>query len=152
MPLFLGRRYYPGDESVRGFSRGSLSPWISVPGNSSLQSGGADTVLGFSTEYRVPIRGALSSTGFFDLGWTHLSRKDAAQLGAGARLIDTTNGVLRASMGGELRAELPIIRQPARMIVSWNPLRLNTIFSNPWSVLKLAEPKTSLRFALGSFY
>lgn len=151
-PLFLERRFYPGDESVRGFSRGSLSPWVFVPGNSALQAGGADTVLGFSTEYRVPIRGALSGLGFFDLGWTHLNPRDAAQLGTGARLIDATNGVLRASLGGELRLQLPMIHQPARMIFSWNPLRLNTVFSSPSSVLKLAEPKTSLRFALGSLF
>jgi outer membrane protein insertion porin family len=138
-PLFLERRFYPGDESVRGFSRGSLSPWMSVPGSSGLQPGGADTVLGFSAEYRVPIRGALSSVGFFDIGWTHLNPKDAAQLGTGARVIDETNGVLRASAGGELRLQLPRLHQPARMIFSWNPLRL-------------AEPKSSLRFALGTLY
>jgi hypothetical protein len=45
-----------------------------------------------------------------------------------------------------------MIHQPARMIYSWNPLRLSTVFSNPPSVLKLAEPKSSLRFALGSLY
>jgi outer membrane protein assembly factor BamA len=151
-PLLLERRYYPGDERVRGFSRGSLGPWVAVPGNSNLQAAGADTVLGVSTEYRVPIGDALSGAGFFDLGWTHLDPKDAAQLGSGARLIDATNGVLRASVGGELRLQLPIIRQPARMIFSWNPLRLNTVWPSPSSVLRLVEPKTSLRFALGSFY
>jgi outer membrane protein assembly factor BamA len=109
-------------------------------------------VLGFSTEYRVPIRGALSGAGFFDLGWTHLNPKDAAQLGTGSRLIDATNGILRASLGGELRVQVPMIRQPARLIYSWNPLRLNTLFSTPSSVLHLAEPKTTMRFALGAFY
>jgi outer membrane protein assembly factor BamA len=109
-------------------------------------------VLVFSTEYRVPIRGALSSAAFFDLGWTHLDPRDAAQLGAGARLIEETNGVLRASLGGELRLQLPMIHQPARMIFSWNPLRLNTLFSGPSSVLQLVEPRTTLRFALGTFY
>jgi hypothetical protein len=151
-PLLLERRFYPGDESVRGFSRGSLSPWASVAGGSDPQPAGADTVIGLSTEYRVPIRGPLSGVGFFDLGWTHLDAKDAAQLGSGARLIDATNGVLRASLGGELRLQLPMIRQPARLIFSWNPLRLNTMFSSPSSVLRLADPKTSVRFALGSLY
>lgn len=149
--LLLEDRFYPGDESVRGFSRGSLSPWAGTA-DGKLQPAGADTVLGLSTEYRVPIRGPLSGVGFFDLGWTHLDPKDAAQLGSGARLVNATNGVLRASLGGELRLQLPMIRQPARLIFSWNPLRLNTVFSNPSSVLQLADPKTSVRFALGSLY
>jgi outer membrane protein assembly complex protein YaeT len=151
-PLFLDRMFYPGDESVRGFHRGSLSPWALTPGNSAPQPVGADTVLGFSTEYRVPIAGALSGAGFFDLGWTHLNPQEAVQLGDGARLIDATNGILRASSGGELRLQLPVIRQPVRMIFSWNPLRLDTLLSTPTSVLHLAEPKTTLRFALGAFY
>jgi outer membrane protein assembly complex protein YaeT len=151
-PLLLDRMFYPGDESVRGFHRGSLSPWAFIPGSSNPQPAGADTVLGFSTEYRVPIRGALSGVGFFDLGWTLLNPRASAQLGEGARLIDATNGILRASLGGELRLRLPVIRQPVRMIFSWNPLRLNTLFSTSSSVLHLAEPKTTLRFALGTVY
>lgn len=153
-PLFVERRFFPGDENVRGFDRGSLTPWSAVPSGPgfTIQASGADTVLGFSTEYRVPLRGALSGVGFFDLGWTHLDSRHAKQLGAGARLIEKTNGVLRASLGGELRLDLPVIRQPARLIFSWNPLRLNALFSDPSSVLNLVEPKTSLRFALGTFY
>jgi outer membrane protein insertion porin family len=153
-PLFLENRFYPGNETVRGFSRGSLSPWVAVPSESGdrLQAAGADTVLGFSTEYRVPISGPLSGVAFFDLGWTHLDQGAVSQLGTGARLIDKTNGLLRASLGGELRLQLPMIRQPARLIFSWNPLRLNTFFSSPSSVLRLVEPRKSLRFALGTFY
>jgi hypothetical protein len=125
-----------------------------VPNGSgnSLQAAGADTVLGLSTEYRVPIRGPLSGAAFFDLGWTHLNPAAVGQLGIGARLINRTNGRLRASLGGELRLQLPMIHQPARLIFSWNPLRLNTFFSSPTSVLRLVEPRTSLRFALGTFY
>jgi hypothetical protein len=40
--------------------------------------------------------------GFVDFGWTHLNQKDVAQAGTGARLIDAANGILRASLGGEL--------------------------------------------------
>lgn len=152
--LLLERRFYPGDESIRGFSRGSLSPWAMVPSGAgySLQAAGADTVLGFSTEYRVPIKGPVSGVGFFDLGWSRLNPKGAAQLGTGARLIEGANGVLRASLGGELRVQLPMINQPARMIFSWNPLRLNTLFGAGASPLRLIEPKTSFRFALGSLF
>jgi outer membrane protein insertion porin family len=153
-PLFLDRRFYPGDEIVRGFGPGSLSPWAVVPSDSDFQllSAGADTVLGFSAEYRVPISGPLSSAGFFDLGWTHLETKSAAQLGAGAILLERANGMLRSSLGGELRLQLPVIHQPARLIFSWNLLRLNTLFGNSSSALRLTEPQRTLRFALGTFY
>ncbi len=96
-PLLLERRFYPGDETVRGFSRGALTPWAAVPdgANSALQASGADTVLGFSTEYRVPMRGALNSAAFFDLGWTRIDPKDTEQLGTGASLIEETNSAAR---------------------------------------------------------
>jgi outer membrane protein insertion porin family len=153
-PLLLERRFYPGNEVVRGLNKGSLSPWIAVPNGSdiTLQPAGADTLLGFSTEYRVPIRGPLSGAVFFDLGWTHLNPKNAAQFGSGAMLVQRANGILRASLGGEMRLQLPVIQQPARFIFSWNPLRLDTFFQNPASIMQLADPRTAFRLALGTFY
>jgi outer membrane protein assembly complex protein YaeT len=153
-PLFLDRRLFPGDESVRGFHTGGLSPWAYVPDNSAspLQPAGADTMIGFSSEYRVPIRGALSGVAFMDLGWTHLSRLEASQLGTGASLLDATNGLLRASLGGELRLQLPMIRQPARVIFAWNPLRFTGVFQGPSSRLPLSDPRGVVRFALGSLF
>jgi outer membrane protein assembly complex protein YaeT len=153
-PLFLDRRFFPGDEVVRGVGRRSLSPWVALPGDSdsSLQIAGADTVLGLSAEYRIPIRGPLSGAGFFDLGWTHLKPENAETFGTEAQLITQTNGLLRSSLGIELRFQLPVIQQPARLVFSWNPLRLDTLFSGPSPVLRLAEPRTTLRFALGGLY
>jgi outer membrane protein assembly factor BamA len=153
-PLFLEHRFYPGSDILRGFNRGSLSPWASVPTGtaSSLQATGADTVLAFSAEYRMPIHGALSSLAFFDLGWTYLDPKNTIQLGTGARLIESSNGAIRSSLGGELRLQLPILRQPARLIFAWNPLRLSTLLADSSSVLRLVEPQTALRFALGGSY
>jgi len=86
------------------------------------------------------------------LGWTHLDPKNAAQLGTCARLIKETNGVVRASLGGQLRLQLPMIRQPVRMIFAWNPLRLDTWIHGASSLQRLADPRTTLRFALGTFY
>jgi hypothetical protein len=94
----------------------------------------------------------VSSAAFFDLGWTHLNSGSATIFGSGANLLEHTNGLWRASLGGELRVQLPLVNQTARMIFSWNPLRLNTFFRNPTSVIRLVEPKTSLRFALGTPY
>ncbi len=153
-PLFIDRRLFPGDESVRGFQTGGLSPWVYVPDNSStpLQPAGADTFLGFSAEYRVPVRGALSGVGFVDLGWTSLSSPEAAQVSKGALLVQETNGLLRASVGGELRLQLPMIRQPARLIFAWNPLRLSDIFRNSPSLPHLSDPKGAVHFALGNIF
>ncbi len=153
-PLLLENRFYPGNEIVRGFGRASLSPWSTVPDspNPSLQATGADKVLGISAEYRVPIHGALSGLGFFDLGWTRLDPQNTAQSGSGARIIERTNGVIRSSLGGELRLQLPVIHQPARLIISWNPLRLSTLFADSPSLLRMVEPRTALRFALGESY
>ncbi|HYK88478.1 MAG TPA: POTRA domain-containing protein [Acidobacteriota bacterium] len=153
-PLFLDRRFFPGDESVRGFQGGGLSPWAYVPDNSTspLQPAGADMMIGFASEYRVPLYGALSGVAFVDLGWTHVSPFEASQLGAGARLVKETNGLLRASVGGELRLQLPMVRQPARLIFAWNPLRLRETIRSPSSLLSLTDPRGAVRFALGNLF
>lgn len=153
-PLFIDRRLFPGDESVRGFQRGGLSPWAYVPDNtaSPLQPAGADMLLGFSAEYRAPIRGALGGVAFMDLGWTHLSPFEAVQMSKEARLVEETNGLLRASVGGELRLQLPMIRQPARLIFAWNPLRLSGLLHSPSSLLRLSDPRGAVRFALGNIF
>jgi hypothetical protein len=103
-----------------------------------------------SMEYRVGIDGPASAAGFFDLGWTRLSPRQAGAAGTGARLIEETSGVLRASLGGELRLDLPVLRQPARLIFSWNPLRLDRLVEGA-AAFRL-DPRHSVRFALGSVF
>ena len=149
VPLAADRRFYPGDEIVRGFSRGGLSPW-SDPSDpqQAARPAGADSVLGFSAEYRIPIQGPLSAAAFFDLGWCGLSGSSAAH-DTGSRLISATNGMWRASAGGEFRLQLPVIHLPGRLIFSWNPLRLDRLIGGFSSPLRLADPRGSIRFALG---
>jgi hypothetical protein len=149
--LALEERFFPGNEIARGFGRGALSPWSYLPdlGSDGLRPAGADMVGRFSTEYRVPLRGPLSSALFLDLGWTRVRRGDVESV-QGVRLVEATNGLLRASAGGELRMQLPVIRQPARVIFAWNPLRLHTLFQSPESAaLRIADPRGAIRFALG---
>jgi len=99
--------------------------------------------MGFSTEYRVPLSGPWSGVGFFDLGWSRLSA------GAEGALVRATSGLLRASAGGELRLQLPVIGAPARLIFAWNPLRLDTVIRSGDRALRLADPRAAVRFALG---
>lgn len=152
IPLTLDRRFFPGDEIVRGFRRGSLSPWAYDPDSQpSTLPVGADTVLGFSAEYRVPIQGPLSATAFVDLGWSGVSQKNI-DLGTTTSLIEGTNRLLRASIGGELRLQLPVIRQPGRLIFSYNPLRLDKIIQSGGSPLRLADPRGTIHLALGDIF
>ncbi|MFH1574350.1 MAG: BamA/TamA family outer membrane protein, partial [Acidobacteriota bacterium] len=149
-PLDLDQRIYAGDEVVRGFPRGGLSPWRISPadGQDTIGPAGADRVLGLSSEYRIPLSGRLSGAAFFDLGWSRLS---PSQEPAGG-LLAATNGLLRGSLGGELRLQLPVLDQPGRMIFAWNPLRLDRLVSAGPSPLRLADPRGVVRFALGGVF
>jgi outer membrane protein insertion porin family len=149
VPLTLDRRFYPGDEIVRGFPRGGLTPWAYPSDTETSPSPlGADTVLGFSLGYRIPIQGPLSAAAFVDLGWSKISKKNLDASPASS-LIEATNGLLRGSLGGELRLQLPKIRQPGRLIFSWNFLRLSALIQGKSGLLRLADPRTTIHFALG---
>ena len=149
VPLAADRRFYPGDDIVRGFRRGGLSPWADIPDSpQEVRPTGADSVLGFSAEYRIPIQGPLSAAAFVDLGWSGLSGRSSA-LDTGSKLISATNSLWRASVGGEFRLRLPVIHVPGRLIFSWNPLRLDRLIDGISSPLRLADPRGSIRFALG---
>ncbi len=143
------KRLYPGGEVLRGFRRGELGSW--AVGQNGIAGGlrpvGSDTVASVSAAYRVPIAGPLSGAAFFDLGWTRL--RPAAVAEPGLRLLDATNGLLRASTGGELRLQLPVVNQPARLVLAWNPLRLNRTLRDGVSIVSLADRRGLLRFALG---
>ncbi len=150
--LTLDRRFFPGDEILRGFNRGGMSPWGFVNGAQSDPTPvGADTVLAFSMEYRVPIQGPLSAALFADFGWSGLSRRSTS-LDTTFNLIEDTNRLLRASVGGELRLRLPVINLPGRMIFSYNPLRLDKLIQSGGSPLRLADPRGTIHFALGDLF
>ncbi len=151
--LPVERRLYPADEILRGFAHGAVSPWsfdpnVSDPGRQ-LQPAGADTVLGASSEYRVPIYGPASGVVFADFGWIGLRQGDVVPP---ATIVAKTNSLLRISTGGELRVLVPGLHQPARLIFAWNPLRLNALFARGSGAVKLAEPARSIRFALGNVF
>jgi outer membrane protein insertion porin family len=152
--LPVERRLFPADETVRGFAHGAIVPWSYDPAapDSSLQPAGADTVLGFSGEYRVPMRGPISSAAFLDLGWTSLGSRSLAGPDSSRIIAAETNRLFRASVGGEMRILIPGVRQPARLIFAWNPLRLDSGFKDLLSFRRLMDPRGSVRFALGSIF
>ncbi len=154
--LPLERRLFPADELLRGFANGAISPWSYDPSvadaSQQLQPVGADTVLGFTTEYRVPIYGPLSGAGFLDLGWTGLSRRSLTGESTANTIVAQTDNLLRASTGGELRLLIPGLHQPVRLIFAWNPLRLHTLFTGAAGGRNLADPARSIRFAFGNVF
>ncbi len=119
-------------------------------GPSDLRVLGADALLGFSTEYRLPLSGPLGGAAFFDLAWTRLNTRNGSPI-AGVRQLAGTSGVIRASTGGELRLQLPVIRQPARLIFAWNPFRLDALVRGA-SPFRVADPRGAIRFALGDIF
>jgi outer membrane protein assembly complex protein YaeT len=143
-------RYYPGTELARGFARGGLSAWgasDTATGPHDLRVLGADAMIGLSAEYRVPLTGPLNSVAFVDLAWSRLNARNAGSI-TGVRPLDFTSNVIRASTGGELRLQLPVVRQPARLIFAWNPLRLDALTRGA-SPFRFADPRGAIRFALG---
>jgi len=152
VPLTLDRRFFPGDEIVRGFNRGNMSPWAFENGSQAAPTPvGADTVLSVSVEYRIPIQGPLSAAAFADFGWSGLSRKSSS-LDQGFSLIEETNRLLRVSVGAEFRLQLPVVHLPGRLIFSYNPLRLDTLIQSGGSPLRLADPRGTIHFALGDIF
>jgi outer membrane protein assembly complex protein YaeT len=149
-PLAEDLRFYPGTELARGFPQGGLTAWSLPAGGSAsnLTPAGADTYFGFSAEYRVPIHGALSGAAFLDAAWTRLGTTTSD---GPAAVLRKTSGILRASMGGELRVQLPVIRQPARLVFAWNPLRLDRLIDGAPS-FRVADPRGAVRFILGGMF
>jgi outer membrane protein insertion porin family len=155
--LPLQHRLYAGDQLVRGFRVGELAPYTVTTTQTSarVQAAGANLVAAVNGEYRVPLDGAASpraeAAAFFDLGagwllpdWLGTSRTD---------LLGGTNGVLRASVGLELRFDLPVIRQPLRVHYAVNPLRLAREFFLPdGSPFRAPDRRCALSWALGSFF
>ena len=148
------RRMYPGGEVLRGFPRGGLGSWAlsTENGAPNLKPAGSDTLVAVSGEYRIHIAGPLSGAAFFDLGWTGLDPANEPPGAGTQRLLEVTSGLLRASVGGEVRFDLPVIRQPGRLIFAWNPLRLDRLLQAGETTRRLADPRGMVRFALGGVY
>jgi outer membrane protein insertion porin family len=134
VPVF--ERFFSDGNLVRGFGAGEFSPLASykIPvisvsklGEAGALSGisaiGGDSLAAVQTEYRIPVGGSLSFIPFFDAGVISALHR----LGT-VRVLPDTNSFVRTSTGVELRFQLPIINRPLRLILAFNPTRLDKMF------------------------
>jgi len=134
--LLFQNRYFTGDELLRGFRRGEMSPYsledlTDSSGKDSFQAipTGADLLVAMNAEYRVPVAPRTQVVGFYDTGSGWLLPN---WLGPGhPALLSGTNGILRASTGFEVRWQIPAVEQPLRLDLAINPLRLAKSFLLP---------------------
>jgi outer membrane protein insertion porin family len=129
VPYF--ERFFSDGVLVRGFSAGEISPLaryrmtvVPAPGEERTLSGitaiGGDTMAAVQAEYRVPLLGRFAVVPFFDAGVI-----SAIHPLAGVSVLPGTNGLVRASTGVEGRFRVPLLEQPLRVIVAFNPTRLD---------------------------
>lgn len=114
---------------------------------------GGDTGTVLTAEYRIPIIGPLQLTPFLDAGTSTVIRKKDLRLSTGADanalLIEATNNVWRMSTGVEIQFLVPVVNQPFRVILAYNPLRLDTTAEVAGQTLVFEEPRTNVKFSIG---
>jgi len=156
MPLYA--RFFSGSDFVRGLRPGELGPYetlatVSRSGATTYSAvpAGADLIAATNFEYRFPLRRGVEGATFFDAGsglllpnWLGRTRPS---------LINSTNGLLHASTGFELRWNLPAVGVPIRIDYSFNILRLNDVLLMPdGSVFRLHNRLGALGWGLGPLF
>jgi outer membrane protein insertion porin family len=172
---FFDRFFIGGENTIRGFDIRSISPLAvtrtrQFDGTSSgncvidtdtglcqtLESSpfavGGDAVGILNFEYRIPIAGPLSMSGFYDIGITRAMRKSSlGNFGASeVSIIGDTNNKLRSSTGVELQFVLPVVSAPFRLIFAYNPQRLSGSVTTPGgTTYTINEPSKDVKFTVG---
>jgi len=101
---------------------------------------GGDTEVVFNAEYRVPLVWRFSSAAFFDIGTSFNARGVIKESFETMTTVQSTGAPVtvltvlkplkpgkdflpryRASLGGELRFQIPVLNIPLRLIFAWNP-------------------------------
>jgi outer membrane protein insertion porin family len=156
----ITERYFLGGENeVRGYNAYSISPVARYDSSSSTGNGnktptyvaiGGDTRLLLNMEYRISVVGPLSLAWFMDAGAVFNLRKYEDQVISSNLLRlsekDSIARSMRASVGAELRIQVPIINVPFRLIFAYNP-NANPDITDP-RVLS-TERRTVIRFTIG---
>ncbi|HEX9759605.1 MAG TPA: POTRA domain-containing protein [Candidatus Acidoferrales bacterium] len=136
-PTPLHRRFFGGEQLVRGFRTGELTPYaVSRREDANgletfvATATGANLVAAFNGEYRIPLRSVgaqrsapgLEGAVFVDAGAGWLVPQWLG--GTRPQVLGGTSGLLRASTGVELSLPVPGLGQPVRVYYAVNPLRL----------------------------
>lgn len=156
--LPFNRRFFAGEQLVRGFRLGELSPYgLASTGQAdaadTARVTGANLLAAVNSEYRVPVEAKSHSEAalFFDAGTGWLLPQWLG--GSKPQLLNGTNGLLRASTGAELRIPLPVVGQSLRVYYAANPLRLARDFLLPdGSRFRPPDRRTAFGWGLGSFF
>ncbi|HSR66558.1 MAG TPA: BamA/TamA family outer membrane protein [Acidobacteriota bacterium] len=137
----LSERLFTDSDTARGFSGTTSGPWRRE--KEGLRPLGGDALLGLNSEYQVPLTRNVSVSPFFDTAINFSTRSPQ-----GFRVVESTNRILRASLGSELRVDLPAQLPQLRLIAAWNPLRMQDVLSQgPSGLARLRDPRASLRLA-----
>ncbi len=169
---FFERIFTGGETSVRGFDIRSVSPLaisrtpvrdaggnpildpdtgLPLINESALAIGG-DTLVVLTGEYRIPIAGPLQIAGFVDYGTSLILDEDGLQVfgpDTFIELVDTTNNVWRMSAGAEIQFLMPVVNQPFRLILAYNPIRLDDEIVLGGIRRAIREPGSNVKFTVG---
>jgi hypothetical protein len=71
-----------------------------------------------------------------------------------ATFLPGTNSGVRMSTGAEIGITLPVLNAPFRVILAWNPLRLDRTYTGPTTGLPFAlrEEKRGFKFTIGKTF
>jgi outer membrane protein insertion porin family len=175
-------RFFPGgDYDLRGFDFRTVGPisfltrnmdkvdpesggTMQVPFDAIVSVGG-DTQAILNLEYRIPIVGrTVTLSPFMDVGnaWvfkkSQLTREVTNFSGVltkeTAVFLPGTNSGIRMSTGVEIGVLLPVLNAPFRVILAWNPQRLDRVYNGPTTGLPFAlrEEKRGFKFTVGKTF
>jgi len=159
VPAF--ERFFSDGLLVRGFSAGEISPLAQYrvavtpaeqPGQEGTLSGiaaiGGDTLAAVQAEYRVPLIGRLALVPFFDAGVI-----SAIHPLAGVSVLAGTNALVRTSLGLEGRFRTPLLEQPLRIVLAFNPTHLDRwVRGESGRLIHVREKAWRLRTILGGSF
>jgi outer membrane protein insertion porin family len=175
-------RFFPGgDYDLRGFDFRSIGPisfltrnvskldpetggTVQAPFDDIVYVGG-DTQAVLNLEYRIPIVGrTVTLSPFADVGnaWvvkkSQLTRDITNFSGVPTKetavFLPGTNSGIRMSTGVEVGVLLPVLNAPFRVILAWNPQRLDRVYNGPTTGLPFAlrEEKRGFKFTVGKTF
>jgi outer membrane protein insertion porin family len=175
---YYQRFFMGGDFDIRGFDFRQITPIAHVvrqiavtdpeTGNAVTRPYddivwvGGDTQGVMNIEYRIPIVGRVFTMApYFDIGNAWVARKsqltrrifnsDGQIVTDQVKFLPGTNSGFRTSTGVELQVMMPVINAPFRLIMAFNPNRINSIFHGSATGLpfEIREKGRDFKFTVG---